>query len=107
MAFAFPSGSFCPPGSGGSFLPLWRYKKSAKPGNKYISLILLYLLIFPVQPPDIFIIAFCNSLKLIILFMWYFNELPSIAPPATNACKMQRKAYNLGEAGFLLKKSEN
>jgi hypothetical protein len=30
MAFAFPSVSFCPPGSGGLFLPLYRYKNGAK-----------------------------------------------------------------------------
>jgi hypothetical protein len=33
MAFAFPSVSFCPPGSGGSFLLLDIYKNGAKLDN--------------------------------------------------------------------------
>jgi hypothetical protein len=107
MAFAFPSVSFCPPGSGGSFLLLWRYKNGAKPGNSYILLILLYFIILPLQPPEISIIAVCNSFKPMNFFMWYFRYLSIIASLAANDCKMQRKTYNLGEAGFFLKKSKN
>jgi hypothetical protein len=65
-------------------------------------LILLHLLFFTGLPPDIAIIALCNSSEPYNLFNNIFNVLYIIALMAPKDCKMQRQAAGREETEFFL-----